>query len=79
MTRRCQVTGAGPGIGNRVSHSHRRTRRRWDVNLQPKRYWVPSQSRRIRLRLTPRAISMIDRDGIDAVIARMSAADRRSR
>lgn len=40
MARTCQVTGARPGFGHRVSHSHRRTNRRFDVNDQRKRYWV---------------------------------------
>lgn len=46
MSRTCQVTGARPGFGNNVPHSHRRTRRRFDVNVQRKRYWVPSLGRR---------------------------------
>jgi ribosomal protein L33 len=48
----CQVTGRAPGFGNAVSHSHRRTRRRWSPNIQLKTYYLPSQGRRIRLRST---------------------------
>lgn len=73
MSRTCQVTGARPGFGNNVSHSHRRTRRRFAVNVQAKRYWVPSLGRHVRLTLTPRAIRTIDRRGIDVVIAGMLA------
>ncbi|SER86299.1 large subunit ribosomal protein L28 [Propionibacterium cyclohexanicum] len=74
MARTCQVTGARPGFGNNVSHSHRRTRRRFDVNVQDKSYWVPSLGRRVSLRLTPRAMRTIDHRGIDAVIQEMVRA-----
>lgn len=74
MTRRCDVTGAGPGFGNSVSHSAHRTRRRWNPNLQRRRYWLPSQQRWIRLRVSAKAIRTIDRDGIEAVVARVRAA-----
>ncbi|MDO5287566.1 MAG: 50S ribosomal protein L28 [Actinomycetia bacterium] len=77
MARRCQVTGARPGFGNSVSHSHRRTRRRWNVNVQHKRYWVPSLGRWVRLRLTPKAVSTIDRRGIEQVVRRLSARGER--
>lgn len=68
---RCQVTGATPGFGNSISHSHRRTARRWDVNIQRKRYWVPSLGRHIRLNVSTRGIKVIDRDGIEAVVSRL--------
>ena len=50
MSAHCQVTGRGPGFGNTVSHSHRRTRRRWNPNIQIKSYFLPSEGRRIKLR-----------------------------
>ncbi|MFT3877388.1 MAG: 50S ribosomal protein L28 [Propioniciclava sp.] len=68
MSRTCQVTGAKPAFGNNVSHSHRRTRRRWNVNVQSKRYWVPSLGRWVTLTVSPRGIRTIDRRGIDAVV-----------
>ncbi len=71
MSTTCQVTGARPGFGNNVSHSHRRTRRRWDVNLQRKRYWVPSLGRQITLRVSARGIKQIDSQGIEFVVARL--------
>ncbi len=77
MSRICQVTGARPGFGNNVSHSHRRTRRRFDANVQSKRYWVPSLGRRVTLRVSPRGIRTIDRLGIDAVVARLLARGER--
>lgn len=73
MSAHCQVTGAVPGFGNTVSHSHRRTRRRFDVNVQRKRYWVPSLGRHVRLRVSARGIGVIDRRGIDAVVAELLA------
>jgi large subunit ribosomal protein L28 len=71
VSKRCQVTGRTPGFGNSVSHSHRRSRRRWDPNIQIKTYYVPSRGRRITLRVSTKGIKVIDRDGIDAVIARL--------
>ncbi len=73
MSQTCQVTGARPGFRNNVSHSHRRTRRRLDVNVQRKRYWVPSLGRNVTLRVSARGISVIDRRGIDAVVADLRA------
>lgn len=73
MSRTCQVTGAQPGFGNNVSHSHRRTRRRFAVNVQSRRYWVPGLGRHVRLTLTPRGICLIDHRGIDPVVARLLA------
>jgi large subunit ribosomal protein L28 len=69
MSRTCQVTGARPGFGNNVPHSHRRTRRRFDVNVQSKRYWVPSLGRNLTLRVSARGIKTIDQRGIDVVVA----------
>lgn len=73
LSRTCQVTGARPGFGNRVSHSHRRTKRRFDVNLVWKRYWVPSLRRTVRLRLGTRAIKEIDVRGVEAVVRDLQA------
>ncbi|WP_040510409.1 50S ribosomal protein L28 [Gordonia soli] len=73
MSRRCQVTGATPGFGKQVSHSHRRTNRRWDPNIQRRRYFVPSENRYVTLRLSAKGIKTIDRRGIDAVIAEIRA------
>ena len=49
MSRVCQVTGARPGFGHAISHSHRRTKRRFNVNVHSKRYWVPSLGRQVTL------------------------------
>lgn len=73
MSRSCQVTGAKPGFGHHVSHSHRRTDRRFDVNVQSKRYWVPSLNRFVTLTVSARGIKTIDQHGIDVVVAEILA------
>lgn len=77
MSARCQVTGAVPGFGHTISHSHRRTKRRFDPNVQSKRYWVPSLGRHVRLTVSARGIKTIDRRGIDAVAAELLARGER--
>ena len=72
MSRVCQVTGATPGFGHHVSHSHRRTNRRFNVNIQSKRYWVPSLNRHVTLTVSARGIKIIDQRGIDAVVAKIA-------
>lgn len=73
MSKYCQILGTRAGTGNAVSHSHRKTRRRFKPNLQRKRYMVPSLGRKVTLTLTPRGMKTIDRLGIDAAIARLIA------
>lgn len=73
MSRTCQVTGARPGFGHHVSHSHRRTKRRFDVNVQKKRYWAPTLGRTVTLTLSARGIKTVDVRGIDAVVADLIA------
>ncbi|MFC9158134.1 50S ribosomal protein L28 [Streptomyces bauhiniae] len=73
MSAHCQLTGAKPGFGNRISHSHRRTPRRFDPNIQRKRYWLPSEGRHIRLTLSARAVRTVDAIGIEAAVARIRA------
>jgi large subunit ribosomal protein L28 len=77
MSRICQVTGARPGFGHHVSHSHRRSKRRFNVNIQTKRYWVPSLDRHVTLTLSARGIKTIDQRGIDAVVADILAREGR--
>lgn len=77
MSAHCQVTGRRPGFGNAVSHSHRRTSRRFNPNIQLKTYYLPSESRRIRLRVSTKGIKVIDRDGIEAVVARLRREGQR--
>lgn len=77
MNNYCQVTGARPRFGKTVSHSHRRTSRRFKVNAQTKRYWVPSLGRTVTLHVSPRGIRTIDKLGIDRVCADMVAKGER--
>jgi len=73
VSRKCQVTGAQPRFGHAISHSHVRIKRRFDVNVQSHRYWVPSLGRTITLMLSPRGIKTIDKRGIEAVVADLRA------
>lgn len=71
MSRVCQVTGKGPQSGNNVSHAHRKTRRRFLPNLQYKRFWVESEKRFVRLRISHQGLRIIDKKGIDVVLKDM--------
>lgn len=73
VSRRCQLTGRKPGFGNTVSHSHRRTPRRWDPNIQSRRYRLAAETRFVRLTLSTDAIRTIDRIGVEAAVARIRA------
>ena len=75
MARVCQVTGATPGFGNTISHSHRRSKRRFNINVQKKAYWVPSLGRKVTLTVSARGIKTIDRRGIDSVVAAIIQRD----
>ena len=77
MSAVCQVTGRKPGYGKRVSHSHMRTSRRWEPNLQTRRYWVPGEGRWVRLRVSTKGMKTIDKRGIDAVVAELRAKGER--
>ncbi|VAW44764.1 LSU ribosomal protein L28p @ LSU ribosomal protein L28p, zinc-independent [hydrothermal vent metagenome] len=71
MSKVCQVTGKRPVVGNNVSHSNRKTRRRFLPNLHSHRFWVEAENRFVKLRVTAAAMRIIDKKGIDAVIAEM--------
>jgi large subunit ribosomal protein L28 len=73
MARVCQVTGKKPMVGNNVSHANNKTKRRFLPNLQNRRFWVESENRWVRLRLTNNALRTIDKNGIDTVLAEMRA------
>jgi large subunit ribosomal protein L28 len=73
MARVCQVTGKGPMVGNHVSHANNKTKRRFLPNLQSRRFWVESENRWIRLRVSTKALRTIDKNGIDAVLADLRA------
>ena len=71
MSRVCQVTGKKPSFGKSVSHSHRRTNRRWNPNIQKKRYYLPSEKKWITLTVSTKGIKTIDKRGIESVVAEM--------
>ena len=73
MARVCQVTGKAPMTGHNVSHANNKTKRRFMPNLQYRRFWVESESRWVRLRLTNAALRTIDKLGIDAVLVDLRA------
>ncbi len=68
MSRVCQVTGKRPVAGNNVSHAHNKTRRRFLPNLQSHRFWVDSEQRWVKLRVSTKGLRIIDKRGIDRVL-----------
>ena len=73
MSKVCQVTGKGPVTGNKVSHANNKTRRRFLPNLQHHRFWVETENRFVRLRLSAKGMRVIDKRGIDTVLSEMRA------
>jgi large subunit ribosomal protein L28 len=73
MARVCQVTGKGPMVGHNVSHANNKTKRRWLPNLQYRRFWVESENRWVRLRISSAALRLIDKKGIDVVLGDLRA------
>lgn len=77
MSRLCQVTGKRPLSGNNVSHAHNKTRRRFLPNLQYHRFWVESEKRWVRLRVSNKGLRLIDKLGIDRVLADIRARGKK--
>ncbi|KAA0915183.1 MULTISPECIES: 50S ribosomal protein L28 [Psychrobacter] len=73
MSRVCQVTGKRPMVGNNVSHANNKTRRRFLPNLHNHRFWVESENRFVRLRVSTKGMRTIDKLGIDKVLADLRA------
>ena len=73
MARVCQVTGKKPMVGNNVSHANNKTKRRFLPNLQYRRFWVESENRFLRLRVSNAGLRLIDKNGIDAVLSDLRA------
>lgn len=73
MSKVCQVTGKSPMSGNNVSHAHNKTRRRFLPNLHVHRFWVASENRYVKLRLSTKGMRIIDKLGIDAVLKKVRA------
>jgi large subunit ribosomal protein L28 len=74
MARVCQVTGKRPLVGNNVSHANNKTKRRFLPNLQSRRFWVETENRWVRLRLSQAALRTIDKKGIEVMLAELRAA-----
>ena len=73
MPRACQITGKSVMVGNNVSHANNKTRRRFLPNLQYRRFWVESEKRWVRLRVSSKGLRTIDKKGIDVVLADLRA------
>ena len=71
MTKVCKITGKTPTVGHKVSHSNIKTKKRFDINLKEHRFYIPSQKRFIRLRVTTKGIRIIDKLGIESVLQSM--------
>lgn len=73
MARVCEVTGKKPMVGHNVSHANNKTKRRFLPNLQTRRFWIESEKRWVRLRVSGAALRLIDKVGIEAVLADLRA------
>jgi large subunit ribosomal protein L28 len=71
MARVCMITGKKPMTGNNVSHANNKTKRRFLPNLQYRRFWLESQNRWIRLRVSNAGLRLIDKKGIEVVLAEL--------
>ena len=68
MSRMCQVTGKRPMVGNNVSHANNKTKRRFNPNLQEHRFWLESEKRYVKLRVSTKGMRIIDKHGIEKVL-----------
>ena len=73
MSKVCQVTGKRPITGNNVSHAHNKTRRRFLPNLHTHRFWVENEKRWVKLRISSKGMRIIDKQGIESVLADIRA------
>jgi len=77
MSRVCEVTGKKVMYGNNVSHAHNKTRRRFDINLQKKTFWVETLNKKVTLKVSAKGLKVIDKKGIDSVIKDLMAEGRK--
>jgi len=77
MSKVCQVTGKGPMSGNNVSHANNKTRRRFLPNLHTHRFWMESEQRFVKLRVSTKGLRIIDKVGIDKIVADLRARGER--
>jgi large subunit ribosomal protein L28 len=73
MSRICQITGKATTFGNNVSHANNKTRRRFLPNLHTHRFWVASEQRWVKLRISSKGLRIVDKVGIDQVLADLRA------
>ncbi len=73
MSRVCQVTGKAPRAGHHVSHANNKTKRRYLPNLQYRRFWLESEGRWVKMRLTSAGLRLIDKKGLEVIVAEMRA------
>lgn len=78
MSRVCQVTGKRPLVGNNVSHANNKTKRRFFPNLQEHRFWLESEGRYIKLRVSTKGMRIIDKKGIEAVLKDIKEREKRA-
>ena len=77
MSRVCEVTGKKVMYGNNVSHAHNKTRRRFDINLQKKTFWVETLNKKVTLKVSVKGLKIIDKKGIDSVIKGLMAEGKK--
>ena len=77
MSRVCQVTGKRPTAGNNVSHANNKTRRRFLPNLHTHRFWLESEQRYVKLRVSTKGLRTIDKRGIETIVAELRAKGER--
>jgi large subunit ribosomal protein L28 len=77
MARKDQLTGKGPMAGNHVSHANNKVRRRFEVNLQKKRFYIPEEDRWVTLRVSTQTLKTINKKGISAVLQEARARGAR--
>ena len=73
MSKVCQVTGKRPVAGNNVSHAHNKNKRRFLPNIHDHRFWLESENRFVKLRVSANGMRIIDKKGIDQVVADIRA------
>ena len=77
MSKLCQVTGKRPVAGNNVSHAHNKTRRRFLPNVHDHKFWLESESRFVKLRVSAKGMRIIDKLGLEKVVADLKARGER--
>ena len=77
MSKVCQVTGKRPVAGNNVSHANNKTRRRFVPNIHDHKFWLESENRFVKLRVSAKGMRIIDKKGIDVVVAEMRTAGQK--